>query len=309
MKYADPPSFRRALEDRLKTHAKGDGAFVARNRKRVIFDRFLARLCAVAPGRWLLKGGFALDLRLAERARATKDIDLDWHDNADELLDTLLDAAVHDTGDYFTFTVERTGMPPDRLGGSHRFRIAGALAGREFDTFLLDVGQSGGPMGKVETITTPDLLAFAGIGAGNRTRPPLAEQVAEKLHAYTRTYDGGRPSTRTKDLVDLALIAQLFPLDANNLRHAIDATFTSRATHAQPTTLPPAPSQWSRPFRELADTVGIGSELTTGHQIAANMLNPVLDGRISSGTWQPHAQQWVTNRRVRCPEPSGQRPN
>lgn len=148
MKYADPPSFRRALEDRLKTHAKGDGAFVARNRKRVIFDRFLARLCAVAPGRWLLKGGFALDLRLAERARATKDIDLDWHDNADELLDTLLDAAVHDTGDYFTFTVERTGMPPDRLGGSHRFRIAGALAGREFDTFLLDVGQSGGPMGR-----------------------------------------------------------------------------------------------------------------------------------------------------------------
>jgi len=37
---------------------------IARERKRVAFDRLLARLIAVAPGRWILKGGFALDLRL-----------------------------------------------------------------------------------------------------------------------------------------------------------------------------------------------------------------------------------------------------
>ena len=42
-----------------------------RDRKRVAFDRLLARLAATAPDRWLLKGGFALDLRLAERARST----------------------------------------------------------------------------------------------------------------------------------------------------------------------------------------------------------------------------------------------
>ncbi|WP_020578502.1 nucleotidyl transferase AbiEii/AbiGii toxin family protein [Actinopolymorpha alba] len=296
MKYADPASFRRALEDRLKTHARGDGALIARNRKRVVFDRFLARLCVIAPNRWLLKGGFALDLRLAERGRATKDVDLDWYDVADELLDTLLDAAIHDTGDYFTFKVERTSMPPERLGGSHRFRVTGTLAGREFDTFLLDIGESTGPIGHVETIPTPDLLGFAGIEPVAIPTVPLTRQVAEKLHAYTRTYDGGRASTRTKDLVDLALIAQLFPLDADHLRRAIDATFASRATHDRPTTLSPPPTQWSRPFRELAQGVGVAGDLTTGHRIAANLLNPLLSGRITSGSWRPGEQQWVTQR-------------
>jgi len=37
-----------------------------------------------------------------------------------------------------------------------------------------------------------------------------------------RTYEGARPSTRAKDLVDLALIADLSPLKATLLRHAID---------------------------------------------------------------------------------------
>ena len=77
MRYRDAVAFRQALEQRLRAGA-GDGARLSRDRKRVAFDRLLVRLAAAAPDQWLLKGGFALDLRLAERARATKDIDLDW---------------------------------------------------------------------------------------------------------------------------------------------------------------------------------------------------------------------------------------
>jgi hypothetical protein len=57
-----------ALEQRLRDRAP-DGASLARDRKRVAFDRLLARLVTVAEGRWVLKGGFALDLRLDARAR------------------------------------------------------------------------------------------------------------------------------------------------------------------------------------------------------------------------------------------------
>lgn len=64
MKYASPVAFRAALEERLKRRAKGDGAKLTRMRKRIAFDRLLVRLEAVAPGRWLLKGAYALDLRL-----------------------------------------------------------------------------------------------------------------------------------------------------------------------------------------------------------------------------------------------------
>jgi hypothetical protein len=67
VRYRDATAFRQALEERLKTRAQGDGARLARDRKRVVFDRLLARLLAVAPGQWLLKGGFALELRLTGR--------------------------------------------------------------------------------------------------------------------------------------------------------------------------------------------------------------------------------------------------
>ena len=111
MRYADAASFRQALEQRLKRDAAGDGARLSRNRKRIAFDRLLARLAATAPDRWLLKGGYALDLRMRGGARTTKDIDLDWGEVDEELLDTLLDAADLDMGDYFIFRIERRAHP------------------------------------------------------------------------------------------------------------------------------------------------------------------------------------------------------
>jgi hypothetical protein len=83
----------------------------------------------VAPERWLLKGGFALDLRLSNRARTTRDVDIDWQAAEDELFDALIDAAALDTDDFFAFEVVRTATPPERLGGSYRFRATAHLAG------------------------------------------------------------------------------------------------------------------------------------------------------------------------------------
>jgi hypothetical protein len=140
VRYRDAAAFRQALEQRLRARAAGDGARLARDRKRVAFERLLARLNEVAPEEWILKGGFALDLRLADRARATRDVDLDWQTDAEQLSEKLIEAAEVSGDDFFTFQIERTGMPPERLGGSHRFRVTSRLAGRPFETFLLDIG-------------------------------------------------------------------------------------------------------------------------------------------------------------------------
>jgi hypothetical protein len=146
VRYRDAAAFRQALEQRLLARAAGDVARLNRDRKRVAFDRLLARLNETATGGWLLKGGFALDLRLSERARFTRDVDIDWQVAEDELLDALIEAAALETEDYFTFQVERTGTPPERLGGSHRFRVNASLAGRLFETFLLDVALPSDPV-------------------------------------------------------------------------------------------------------------------------------------------------------------------
>lgn len=162
MRYQDAAAFRMALEQRLKDSAR-DGAELSRDRKRVAFDRLLVRLQAVAEDRWVLKGGFALDLRLAARARSTRDVDIEWRAAENELADKLLDAADHDAGDFFVLSIERTGTPADRLGGAHRFRVAASLAGRPFESFLLDVGLRPDRSTSVETLRTDELLVFAGI--------------------------------------------------------------------------------------------------------------------------------------------------
>lgn len=188
MKYGTAPAFRHALEDRLKVWAGGDGARIARYRKRVVFDRFLARLVEVAAGDWVLKGGFALDLRLDDRARSTKDIDLAWRADENELLDVLIDAAIHDVGDFFTFTVERTDDPPERFGGAHRFRVLASLAGRPFETFVLDVGRTDDVVG-AEILMTPNLLDFAGIA-------PVAVRRSRSWRKWRRSCTPTPVSTR-----------------------------------------------------------------------------------------------------------------
>jgi len=83
VKYPTPDRFRTALEDRLRARARDRQLPVARLRKEVVFDRLLARLLVVAPDRWILKGGLALDYRLGERARTTKDMDVGRQDTVE----------------------------------------------------------------------------------------------------------------------------------------------------------------------------------------------------------------------------------
>jgi hypothetical protein len=293
VRYETAAAFRRALEDRLKDRSHREGALLARLRKQVAFERLLARLLRVAPGQWALKGGFALQLRMPDRARTTRDIDLAWQVQEDELLERLIEVTIEDLGDFFSFRVERTTADPDRMGGAHRFRVEALLAGRVFETFVLDVGEGDGlTVTQSEALTTPDLLGFAGIEAVTVPAIPLTRQVAEKLHAYTRRYEGDRVSSRPKDLVDLALIAQLFSLDAAALLHDLQEVFVSRATHDLPSNLPKPPTEWRLPYRQLAGEVGLDADLNAGHSAATGMLDSVLQGKVQSGAWNPQAQRW-----------------
>ena len=74
-RYGTAAAFRIALETRLKSLVRSEGADLQRLRRQVSFDRLLARLFHGPEVPWLLKGGYAMELRL-RLARATKDIDL-----------------------------------------------------------------------------------------------------------------------------------------------------------------------------------------------------------------------------------------
>ncbi len=106
MRYVDAEAFRSALEARLRQASAGDQD-LARRRRTVAFDRFLARVAVSQGGAWILKGGAALEFRMPDRARATRDIDLAFTDSVDPA-DQLLDDLESDPfGDYFSFRVTR----------------------------------------------------------------------------------------------------------------------------------------------------------------------------------------------------------
>jgi predicted nucleotidyltransferase component of viral defense system len=308
LKYASAGAFRRALETRLTAQARDTGGSVVRLRKEVAFDRLLVRLIAGAPGRWILKGALALDYRFGDRARTTKDIDLATAGDEVTATDDLLMAQATDVGDHFVFAVERT-TALDRLleGTAVRYHVRAELAGRVFDTFLLDVGFDLPSGVEFDRLRGPDRLAFAQIAPVEVPALPIEFHVAEKVHAYSRGYGtGSLTSTRVKDLVDLALIATEAALDATLLRAACERTFNRRSSHELPAALPGPPADWSVPYGRMAGGIGLDVNLATGRAAAARMLDPVLAGDVRSGTWDPRNQRWTSLPRV-ADEPRSRR--
>lgn len=253
MKYVTAAAFRRALVDHLNERARREGVPVGRLQKQVAFERFLARLFHDGSERWVLKGGYALELRLARPGRATRDLDLNVPPPAaDDLLDALQRVAELDVGDYFTFIVSlpasRNVLAGPPLGG-YRFSVEARVDGRRFDRFPLDVGQ-----GDV-TVRAPDRipgridLTFAGLPPLVIPVYPLEDHFAEKLHAYTTPRE--RPS-RVKDLVDLLVLIELGVRPNRILRRSIVATFERYARHPLPERLPEPPQAWRESFELLA---------------------------------------------------------
>jgi hypothetical protein len=212
-RYQTPTAVRRALEDRLLTAVRREGGDIQRMRRQAAFDRLLCRLFREPDAPWLLKGGYAMELRF-QKARTTRDVDLairelpggaeEWNDAAVRAL--LERAAAIDLEDGFEFIIGEPTMDLDAApyGGS-RYPVEAQMAGRRFANFHLDVSAGDVLLEPFEILEGRDWLGFAGIAKARLPAISREEQFAEKLHAYTlpRT---GRPNTRVKDFVDMLLL-------------------------------------------------------------------------------------------------------
>ncbi len=293
MRYATAAAFRQALEQRLKNEAAETNLTLARLRKRVAFEVFLRRLLLVAPERWVLKGALALDFRLDARTRSTKDIDLGREDDEDAATLDMAQAQQLALDDFFTFAALRT----DELDGADefaavRFHVTVQLGGRTFDQFRVDVGLLDSTSYEPDTIRTTGLLSFASILPLELPTIPILQHLAEKVHAYTRTYgDEKRRSTRPKDLVDILLIERSTAIDATAFARSLQRTFGERARQPLPSQLPRPPAAWAATYARLAESVGIEADLQIAYEHAAAFLDPVLSG-VVSGRWNASARRW-----------------
>ena len=294
MRYGSASAFRTALETRLLEHSRRSGMSLVRLRKSVVFSRLLARLLAVAPHRWVLKGGLAMDYRFGSRVRTTKDMDLASIGDEETATEDLIAAQAVELGDYFNFEIDWTGQL-DEMDGARavRYHVRCLLAGRLFEEGVIDVGFDLPEGWDPELIEGPDLLGFAEIDPVEAPTLPLELQVAEKVHAYTRSYgDSGGSSTRVKDLIDLVLIGTGAELDAATLARALKETFEQRGQHEVPTRLPEPPAQWVTPYGVLAREVDLPPNLAEAFSVASAMLDPVLTGSVTAGIWDRRQGRW-----------------
>ncbi len=259
--FSSPAAFRQALERRLKTIAEHRAVPLNTLRLKVLMERLLARLFAKHNPPWLLKGGYAMELRYRPKARTTKDIDLsvsaDEHvlgveDRLELIRDELQTAADIDLGDYLEFLIaaSRTELVGAPRGGA-RFPVQARMAGRVFGSFHIDVGIGDALHGTPERLRGEDLLAFACIAPAEALAIPEAQQFAEKVHAYTFPWTD-RTNTRSRDLVDIVLLIEAGHVTHEAVASAIQATFRCRGTHEIPTVLSGPPPSWANEFAALA---------------------------------------------------------
>jgi predicted nucleotidyltransferase component of viral defense system len=248
------PRQRERLERTLARVARNQGLDQERLRRWVSFLALCGVLERAAAdgllGGYYLKGGVAMELRFAQRARATKDLDVGLPgDRAARLQE--FERALKLGFDHFSFRIKPAIRQMD-LADTVRIEVALQYRTRAWQTIEVDLG----PVGATNVdLVDPAIqgLRELGIPVTSPVRCiSLSEQVAQKLHACTAPKTA---ATRARDVLDILLIETLGQLDYAAARKAARRVFRERATHDFPPvfTVPPV---WRPELAALADQLG-----------------------------------------------------
>lgn len=213
-----------------------------------------------AGRKFSIKGGVALEMRLRDRARATKDLDLVLLAGGDLIQE--LTSALATPYEGFSFRLRGSGhvMP----NGAARVEVALDYLGKSWGTVQVDVGPQEGGGAEVDMVEAISLAPFGLDGPGSLPCLSLPYHVAQKIHAMTAPPPEGKRNDRFRDLVDLLLMREWIT-DFEAVRSACRDVFQTRGTHAWPPFFT-APDHWTEQYASMA--AGFGLNVTDVHQAA-----------------------------------------
>lgn len=297
--YRTAASFRTALKDRLTAIANGDDRYTVNELQRQFaYDRALARLFTAEDAeRWVLKGAGALLARL-ERARHSLDIDLYYDEQsaaADDAVSALRLALDRDIGDHFQFEVIKIVPLQEEAKGS-RVHVQARLGPKAYAGFQIDVVVGTAMSGQPDVVPPLTPVQIDGLVRPPYRAFPLADHVADKFCAIITGHSRAgvvNSSSRIKDLVDIALIAQAQELPGSALRAAILAGTAHRNLLIPATFGVPDEESWRRGYpAAAADARGAVPNFDEASELVAALLNPILQGQIP-GRWNPATASWA----------------
>lgn len=286
-----PAGRRASLLVRMSSAAREAGVVPRRIHLVVAIDRLLVRLLQAASGQWVVKGGYANQLRRPDDARFTEDLDLRIDAAIETAAELLASGFAIDLGDDLSYEVATSPVPLEGPpGGGLRFVVVARLAGTELVRFKVDISAADVVVGAFESYLSDPVVVRLGFRRSRFPVYPVNQHFAEKLHALTLPRDV--ENTRARDLVDLLWFVNHFTFRSETLAVACIATFERRATHSWPPVIDVPPESWARPYNVWRAELDL-AEPTPAVAASAlrSFLEPVYFG-VAGRSWDPAAQRW-----------------
>lgn len=220
-----------------------------------------------------------MEFRLGARARTTKDGDIVFCGDPEEMLDALEEAF---EAPYGGFSFRRKGpIEAIRDTGSHRLAVQVEFADSNWQTLQLEVARP--EVAEVELVPVAISLADFKLDGPSRVAClSLRYQIAQKLHAVSER-PSDRENLRFWDLIDLILLAEMLQGELESVREACVQTFETRDTHEWPPELM-VPHSWVKPYAAAIEQ--IERELPPTAEAAADEVRAFIAEIDAAGTDQ-----------------------
>ena len=289
---------RQAIDDRLRRLQRERVASQLSDLQRQFaYDRLLCRIFRTQPNYWVLKGATAMLARLGGLARHSLDVDLYCtHANLTDAEQALNECASVDLGDFFRFALRPGRQMPPALSAC-RVAIQAYLGATTFAAFNVDLFTGIDLRGTPDEVAPLIPIELPGLVRANYLVWPIADHIADKVCAMIELHprQGGQamPSTRYRDLADLALFAHSVNVDAEQLRSVLAAEASRR--HLQLPDGVPEPdgpgwrSGYARVAREAPNLVE--KDLDAALITVRGFLDPILSSK-AAGSWNHDALRW-----------------
>lgn len=295
--YGDPAAMRNAIADRLRPLTRDSGVELGSLQRQFAYDRLLCRVFRGEPDRWVLKGATAMLARLGADARHTLDIDLlSRAGDLEEAERALRAAAAVDLDDYFTFML----TPGQRIAqgtGAMRVGVVAFLGLKEFSSFHVDL------VAELPITGAPDLvqplvpLELPGLVTSTYSAYPLADHLADKvcglLETHVRSSGLQEPSTRFRDLADLAIFAHTISIAVSDLALALASEAKRRSLTLPAQLAAPTGRDWPRGYARVARDAPrlVERDLASAIETVSRFIDPVL-ADTARGRWDPQTLCW-----------------
>jgi hypothetical protein len=247
----------------------------------------------------VLKGGTAMLARVGPDARHTRDIDLlNLSGSLRDAEQALQAAAQFDLGDFFSFTLAPGQLLTEGVRAL-RVPVDAYLGVKLFARFHVDLVVDLLMTGDTDTVSGLVPADIPGLKRTSYIAYPLVDHIADKVCALHETHERSsgvrEPSSRYRDVADLAVFAHTAKVEARALEAALNSEVTRRGMILPESITVPANSDWSRGYARVARDAPRLQERDLGAAIATLRLfiDPVLDAS-AHGRWNRDRLIWTT---------------